>query len=134
MHVQVHDRLPSRRTVVDAYVVTVRPMLVLQPLLRQLEQIENGASLFPRQLEKRPNVSSRNDQRVPRRQRETILDRYRSRVRQDDALIRESAEDATAFPRLAQSSPPVTSYRRLRSTLQRAQPRRFRLIAQVPLV
>jgi hypothetical protein len=56
-------------------------MLVLQSILHQLEQIENGVSLLPRQLEKRPDVSSRNDQRVPRRQRETILDRQRSRVR-----------------------------------------------------
>ncbi len=72
VEVDVVDALSSRRTHVDADVVSVGVVLILKDLLFQLEQVETGSGFIGTEFEKTRAVSKRNDERVARADRVTV--------------------------------------------------------------
>ena len=81
MDVQVRDRLPGGCAIIDADVEAVwRVRCGPQRLARCLEQVHQCLALRPVKVEKTPDMPTRDDQRVPWRDRKAVPDHDAVRI------------------------------------------------------
>src|SRR5690606_5858726 len=73
MAVHVHHRLPRSAATVHADIVTVRPVLLVKPTLRTIDQISNCRLLIGGKIKPVDGMPPRNYQEMPWRYREFVL-------------------------------------------------------------